>query len=110
MLRSLLHMHGPNTGVKNSELQKIRSLPKIRAVNNSTLKAHSNPLFSKLKVLNLDDTYKLCVHHFIQIFIQLKKQEIIQITNHNLLCSLDLPDQSCFDWLAHNKRRRMVNK
>ena len=47
-------------GVKNSKQQKIRSLQKkaIRAVNNSTFKAHSNPLFSKLKVLNLDDTYK----------------------------------------------------
>ena len=67
-------MHGPNTGVKNSELQKITSLPKIREVNNSTFKAHSNPLFSKLKVLNLDDTYKLCVHHFIHMFIQLKSK------------------------------------
>ena len=27
------------------------------AVNNSTFKAHSNPLISKLKVLNLDDIY-----------------------------------------------------
>jgi len=36
----------------------------IRAVNNSTFKAHSNPLFSKLKVLNLDDTNKLCVLTF----------------------------------------------
>ena len=46
---------------KNFKLQKIRSLQKkaIRAVNNSTFKAHSNPLFSKLKVLNLDDTNKL---------------------------------------------------
>ena len=54
-------------GVKNSKLQKIRSLQKkkaIRVVNNSTFKAHSNPLSSKLKVLNLDDTYKLCVLTF----------------------------------------------
>ena len=53
-------------GVKNSKLQKIRSLQKkaIRAVNDSTFKAHSNPLFSKLKVLNLDDTYKRCVLTF----------------------------------------------
>jgi len=36
----------------------------IRPVNNSTFKTHSNPLFSKLKVLNLDDTYKLCVLTF----------------------------------------------
>ena len=44
--------------------KKIRSLQKkaIRAVNNSTFKTQSNPLFSKLKVLNLDDTYKhLCM-------------------------------------------------
>ena len=36
-------------GVKNYELQKIISLQKkkaIRVVNNSTFKAHSNPLFS----------------------------------------------------------------
>ena len=47
-------------------LQKIRSLQKkdIRAVNNSTFKAHSNPLFSKPKLLNLDDTYKLSVPTF----------------------------------------------
>ena len=32
--------------------------------NNSTFKAHSNPLFSELKVLNLHDTYKLCVLTF----------------------------------------------
>ena len=30
----------------------------IRAVNNSTSKTHSNPLFSKLKVLYLGDSYK----------------------------------------------------
>ena len=35
----------------------------IRAVN-STFMAHSNPLFTKLKVLNLDDTCKLCVLTF----------------------------------------------
>ena len=33
-------------------------------VNNSTFKAHSNPLFTKLKLVNLDDTYKLCVLTF----------------------------------------------
>ena len=36
----------------------------FRVSNLSTFKAHSNPLFSKLKVLNLDDTYKLCVLTF----------------------------------------------
>ena len=35
-----------------------------KAVNNSTFKAHSNPLFSKLKVFNLEDTYKLSVLMF----------------------------------------------
>ena len=47
---------------KKSDLCKKKA---TRAVNNSTFKAHSNPLFSKLKVLNLDDTYKLCVLTFI---------------------------------------------
>ena len=58
-------------GVKNSKLQKIRSLQKkdIRAVNNSTFKAHSNPLFSKLKLLNLDDTYKLSVLTFMHKYL-----------------------------------------
>ena len=53
-------------GVKNSKLQKSDLCKKkgIRAVNNSTFKAHSNPLFSKLKVLNLDEAYKLCVLTF----------------------------------------------
>ena len=36
----------------------------IRTVNNSTFKTHLNPLFSKLKVLNLDDTYKISVLTF----------------------------------------------
>jgi len=33
----------------------------IRAINNCGFKAHSNPLFSKLKVLNLDHKFKLSV-------------------------------------------------
>ena len=49
-------------GVNNFKLPKIRFLQKkkaIRAVDNSTFKAHSNSLFSKLIVLlNLDDRYK----------------------------------------------------
>ena len=51
---------------KKSDLCKKKS---IRAVNNSTFKAHSNQLFSKLKVLNLDDTYKLSVLTFIYAWI-----------------------------------------
>ena len=45
---------------------------------NSTFKAHSNPLFSKLKVLNLDDTYKLCVLTFMHGYF-----------NDNLLSSFE---------------------
>ena len=48
----------------NCKNQVIAKKKSIRAVNNSTFKAHSNPLFSKLKVLNLDDTYKPCVLTF----------------------------------------------
>ena len=54
-------------GVKNSKMQKIRSLQKKRQLErsyNSSFKAHSNPLFLKQKVFNLDDTYKLCVLTF----------------------------------------------
>ena len=43
---------------KKSDLCKKNA---ISAVNNSTFKTQSNPLFSKLKVLNLDDTCKLSV-------------------------------------------------
>ena len=59
-------------GIKNSELQKIRSLQKkaISAVDNNTFKADSNPLFSKLKVLNLDDTYKLSVLTFMHGYLK----------------------------------------
>ena len=46
---------------KKSDLCKKKA---IRWVNISTLKAHSNPLFAKLKVLNLDDTNKLSVLTF----------------------------------------------
>ncbi len=53
-------------GVKNAKLQKIKSLQKraIRAVNNSSFKAHSDPIFFRLELLNLDDTYKLGVLSF----------------------------------------------
>ena len=53
-------------GVKNAKLQKIKSLQKraIRAVNNSAFKAHSDPIFFRLELLNLDDTYKLGVLSF----------------------------------------------
>jgi len=52
--------------VKNAKLQKIKSLQKraIRAVNNSSFKAHSDPIFFRLELLNLDDTYKLGVLSF----------------------------------------------
>jgi len=50
-------------GVKNSKLQKVRSFQKRQSERLTIVifKAHSSPLFSKLKILNLDDTYKLCV-------------------------------------------------
>ena len=38
----------------------------IRAVNNSSLKAHSDSIIFRLELLNLDDTYKLGVLSFIQ--------------------------------------------
>ena len=45
-------------GLKTTAKKQILAKRSIRAVNNSTFKAHSNPLFSKLKVLDLDNTYK----------------------------------------------------
>ena len=53
-------------GVKNAKLQKIKSLQKraIRAVNNNSFKAHSEPIFFRLELLYLDDTYKLGVLSF----------------------------------------------
>ena len=47
-------------GVKNAKIQKIKSLQKraIRAENNSSFKAHSDPIFFRLELLNLDDTYE----------------------------------------------------
>ena len=55
----LLVGEGLKTNLKKSDLCKKNA---ISAVNNSTFKTQSNPLFSKLKVLNLDDTYKhLCM-------------------------------------------------
>ena len=45
--------------VKNAKLHKIKALQKwaIRAVNNSSFKTHSDPIFFRLELLNLDDTY-----------------------------------------------------
>ena len=83
-------------GVKNSELQKIRSLQNkaIRAVNNSTFKANSNPIFSKLKILNLDDTYKLCVLIFMHGYF-----------NDNLPSSF----QNMFNSLVEPNRTNHIN-
>ena len=44
----------PNYRLKIRSLQKKKT---IRAVNDRTFKVHLNPLFSKLKVFNLDDTF-----------------------------------------------------
>ena len=46
---------------RKSNLCKKRA---IRAVNNSSFKAHSDPVFFRLELLNLDDTHKLGVHSF----------------------------------------------
>ena len=43
---------------RKSSLCKKRA---IRAVNNSSFKAHSDPIFFRLELLNFDDTYKLGV-------------------------------------------------
>ena len=40
----------------------------IRAVNNSSLKAHSDSIIFRLELLNLDDTYKLGVLSFMKTF------------------------------------------
>ena len=76
--------------------KKIRSLQKkaIRAVNNSTFKTQSNPLFSKLKVLNLDDSYKLCVLTFMHGYF-----------NDNLPSSF----QNMFNSLVEPNRTNHIN-
>ena len=46
---------------KKGKLQKIKYLQKrpIRAVNNGSFKANSDPIFFRLELLNHDDTFKL---------------------------------------------------
>ena len=90
-------------GVKNSKLQKIRSLQKkaIRVVNNSTFKAHSNPLFSKLKLLNLDDTYKLSVLTFMHGYFNNNLPSSFQ----NMFKSLTEPNRT-----KSYKLERVLNK
>jgi len=90
-------------GVKNSKLQKIRSLQKkaIRAANNSTFKAHSNPLFSKQKVLNLDHTYKLCVLTFMHGYFN----DNLPSSFQNLFKSLAEPNRT-----KSYKLERVLNK
>ena len=36
----------------------------ISAVNSSSFKTHSDPIFFRLELLNIDDTYKSGVHIF----------------------------------------------
>ena len=51
------------------------------------------------------------IFHIFFIFYSTTKHEIIHIKNHNLLCSLDPPNQSrFFNWLAHYKRMRIADK
>ena len=72
---------------KKSDLCKKKKA--IRAVNNSTLKAYSNPLFSKLKVLN---TYNLSVLAFMHGYFK-----------NNILSSF----QNIFKSLAEQKSRKL---
>ena len=52
---------------KQTLLKKITTLQKkcIRNVNNSEIRAHSDPLFNKLKILKFDDLFKYNVCYFI---------------------------------------------
>jgi len=76
-------------GFKTLNLQKKKA---IRAIHNSTFKAHSNPLFYNLKVLNLDDIYKFSVLTFMHGYL-----------NDNLPSSF----QNMFKSLAELKRTKL---
>ena len=52
--------------IVHRKLQKIKPSQNRanRAVNNCSFKAHSDPIFFRLELLNLDNTYKLGVLSF----------------------------------------------
>ena len=85
----LLHGGG---GVKNAKLQKIKSLQKwaIRAVNISSFKAHSDPIFFKSELLNLYDTYKLGFLSFMHKYFY----ENLPASFHNMFNSLAEPNRT----------------
>ena len=80
---------------KKSDQSDLCKKKAIRAVNNSTFKAHSNPLFSKLKVLNLDDTYKLCVLTFMH--------------GDTLMITFPLPSKICLSLQLNRIEQNHVN-
>ena len=83
---------------KKSDLCKEKV---IIAVKKRTFKAHSNPLFSKLKVLNLIDTYKLCVLTFMYGYFN----DNLPSSFQNMFKSLDEPNRT-----KSYKLERVLNK
>ena len=61
----------------------------IRAVNNSSFKAHSDPTFFRLELLNLDDAYKLGVLSFMHYF-----HENLSASFHDMFNSLAEPNRT----------------
>ena len=62
----------------------------IRAVNNSSFKAHSDLIFFRLELLNLDDTYKLGVLSFMHKYFY----ENLPASFHDMFNSSPEPNRS----------------
>ena len=62
----------------------------IRAVNNNSFKAHSDPIFFRLELLNLDDTYKLGVLSFMHEYVN----KILPTSFHDMFNSLAEPNRT----------------
>ena len=62
----------------------------IRAVNNSSFKAHSDPIFFRLELLNLADTYKLGVLSFMHKYFY----ENLPASFHDMFNSLAEPNRT----------------
>jgi len=62
----------------------------IRAVNNSSFKAHSDPIFFRLALLNLDDAYKIGVLSFMHKYFY----ENLSTSFHDIFKSLAEPNRT----------------
>lgn len=77
---------------KKSKLQKIIKIQKkaVRAVNNDTFRAHTDPIFSSLEILKFKDTYTISILDFMHKYYHSK----LPNSFNNMFTSLAEPNRT----------------